>query len=134
MTRRFRGISGEVGTMSKIIMLFTVGLSAAVTSTIMGGCSSSLTTLSPKMPVKYEKLGPVKGEATGSLGIFSPTTYFIPMGLNDRAVLAYQDALSKAPGATALAEVTYQESWFWWLIGTGRTVTISGEAIKEVSE
>jgi len=24
-----------------------------------------------------------------------------------------------------------QEDWFWWLIGTARCVTITGDAIKE---
>lgn len=97
-------------------------------------CSSRLTTIAPKLPEKYEKLGPVKGKASGSLGIVATAYYFIPMGLNDRAERAYKNALTNAPGATALIDVSYQESWYWWLIGTARTVTISGEAIREVPE
>jgi len=98
------------------------------------GCSSGLTTIAPKLPEKYEKLGPVKGKASGSLGILATAYYFIPMGLNDRAERAYMNALTNAPGATALMDVSYQESWYWWVIGTARSVTISGEAIKEVPE
>jgi hypothetical protein len=56
------------------------------------------------------------------------------MGLNSRTDRAYKNALSKAPGATALIDVTYDESWFWWIVGTARTVTISGEAIKEIKQ
>ena len=96
------------------------------------GCSSSLTAVSPTPPAKYEKLGPVSGSATGSIGILATAYNFIPMGLNTRVERAYQDALSKAPGATSLMDVTYQETWYWWVIGTARKVTITGEAIKEI--
>ena len=56
------------------------------------------------------------------------------MFLNSRIDRAYDNALESVPGATALIDVTFEESWFWWVIGTGRTVTVSGEAIKEVTE
>jgi hypothetical protein len=101
-----------------------------VVSTI--GCASQFTTIAPMPSKKYERLGHVSGSATGHLGILTPPLYFIPMGLHSRMERAYNDALKKAPGATGLIDVTYQESWFWWFIATGRTVTISGEAIKEV--
>jgi len=52
------------------------------------------------------------------------------MGINSRAEKAYSDAVSKAPNATALTNVTIQENWYWWLIGTARCVTVTGEAIK----
>jgi hypothetical protein len=98
------------------------------------GCASHFVTIAPMPPKKYEKLGHATGSATGSLGIFGPQTYFIPMALHSRIQRAYDRALKSVPGATALIDVTFQESWFWWFIGTGRTVTISGEAIKEVTE
>ena len=97
------------------------------------GCASDFTTIAPMPPKKYEKLGHVSGKATGSLGILGTAYYFIPMGINSRVESAYDNALKSAPGATALIDVTYEESWFWWVIGTARTVTISGEAIKEIS-
>ena len=97
------------------------------------GCSSHLVTISPTPPAHYENLGPVSGTATGSLGILSTAYYFVPMGINSRVERAYQDALSKAPGATGLINVTYQEDWYWWLIGTARKVTLTGDAIKEVT-
>ncbi len=98
------------------------------------GCTSVPTTIAPKPPEKYEKLGPAKGKASGSLGIIATAYYFIPMGLNSRVERAYNNALKSVPGATSLINVSYEESWTWWLIGEARNVTISGEAIKEVTE
>ncbi len=108
-----------------------VGIMFAFVASIVG-CASGFTTIAPMPPQKYEKLGHVSGKATGSLGILGTAYYFIPMGLNSRIDSAYDNALKSSPGATALIDVTFEESWFWWVIGTGRTVTISGEAIKEV--
>ena len=98
------------------------------------GCASHFTTIAPMPPQKYEKLGHASGSATGSLGIASTAYYFIPMALNSRVQRAYDRALQSVPGATALVDVTFQESWSWWFIGTARSVTISGEAIREVTE
>ena len=44
----------------------------------------------------------------------------------------YLDALTKIPGTTSLINISYKEDWYWWIIGTARKVTISGEAIKEI--
>ena len=99
---------------------------------LITGCSSKFELVAPEPPKKYEKLGKVSGSATGSLGIAGTAYYVVPMMLNSRVKKAYEEALSKAPGATGLIDVTYKESWFWWVLGTARVVTISGEAIKEV--
>ena len=108
-------------------------ISALLVSVLLiGGCASGFTTIAPQPPAQYEKLGPATGKATGSIGILSPVINFIPMGLNSRVDRAYEDAITSVPGATGLIDVTLDESWFWWLIGTGRTVTISGEAIREI--
>lgn len=101
-------------------------------SSVLANCSSNLQTIYTTPPDKYEKLGKVTGEGTGSIGVISTAYYVIPMGLNSRIERAYINALSKAPGATSLIDITYQESWYWWIIGTARKVTISGEAIKEI--
>jgi hypothetical protein len=98
---------------------------------ILDGCSSSLITIATAPPQHYTKLGPVKGSATGSLCFLDTDFYFIPLGLNDRVERAYKNALKSAPNATGLINVTYQENWYWWVIGTAREVTIYGEAIKE---
>lgn len=98
------------------------------------GCASGLTTIAPVPPPHYERLGHASGSATGSIGLGPTSLNFIPMGLNSRVQLAYDDALSSVPGATGLIDVTYQESWYWWILGTARKVTITGEAIKELPE
>ncbi len=98
----------------------------------IGGCASGPTMIEPQPPAQYEKLGPAIGKATGSLGILSTVYYVIPIGLNSRVERAYENAVASVPGATGLIDVTLDESWFWWVIGTGRTVTISGEAIREI--
>jgi len=98
---------------------------------LTGGCASGPTMIAPEPPAKYERLGPATGAASGSLGILGTAYYFIPMGLNSRVDRAYDNAVASVPSATGLIDVTFDESWFWWVIGTGRTVTISGEAIRE---
>ena len=110
----------------KAILLAILGLS------VLANCSSNTQTLYSTPPNKYEKLGKVTGTAIGSLGALSSAYYVIPMGLNSRIQRAYIDALMKAPSATSLTNITYKEDWYWWVIGTARKVTISGEAIREV--
>jgi hypothetical protein len=83
-----------------------------------------------RAPENYLKLGKANGEACGSL-LIGPTAYnFIPIMLNSRVERAYQKALESVPGSTSLVDVTLEEKWIWWLIGTTRCVTITGEAVK----
>lgn len=89
-----------------------------------------MVTIAPMPPVNAQKLGHVQGSASGALGVLGTAYYFIPVGLNERMQNAYSDALSKAPGATGLTNVTLQENWYWFVIGTMRKVTITGEAVK----
>ena len=115
--------------MSKKIVSFSlIGLSMF----ILSGCSSKEVTIENKQPVKYEVLGKAKGNGNGSLAALATAYYFIPLGLNDRTQRAYVDAISSVPGATGLINVTYSEDWFWWVLGTNRTVTITGDAIREI--
>ncbi|HSQ78851.1 MAG TPA: hypothetical protein VLN91_08150, partial [Nitrospirota bacterium] len=87
------------------------------------GCASELTTVLPRLPEKYETLGHGSGRACGSL-LIGPTAYnFIPVMLNSRVERAYQTALESVPGSTALMNVTLEEDWFWWLIGSARCTT-----------
>jgi len=92
---------------------------------LAAGCASHAVTIVPKPPANPQKLGRVQGTASGSqfLGVF-------PIRSNSRTERAYQRALSGAPGATALTDVTVQENWFSYGLGTVRIVTISGEAVK----
>lgn len=99
------------------------------------GCASGFVTVSPRVPETYEKLGPAKGTACGIMLIDMPfvcgnACAFMPAGLNDRVERAYQRALASVPGSTALMDVTMQEDHYWWVVGDGRCVTITGEAIR----
>lgn len=116
---------GKIRASSSIV----IGLMAMVVL-VSAGCASGFRTVVPNPPEKYEKLGPATGEACGSM-LIGPTAYnFIPIMLNERVGNAYQRALDSAPGSKALINVTLQEDWYWWVIGTARCVTIKGEAIR----
>ncbi len=94
------------------------------------GCSSGFTTIGAHPPENYQKLGKATGEACGTL-IGGPTAYnAIPIGLNSRTEIAYKNALANVPGSTGLTDITLEETWIWWVIGSTRCVKISGEAIK----
>ncbi len=105
-------------------------LSVLAATVLLGGCSSGFTNVAPTPPAQYSNLGAATGSACGSLGIVSTAYYVIPMGLNSRVERAYSNAVASVPGATSLINVTMQENWYWWLLGTSRCVTITGEAIK----
>lgn len=100
----------------------------------VSGCSSHEVQIAPEQPTKYEVLGKAEGSGSGSLGLLATAYNFIPMGLNDRTQRAYDNTIKSVPEATGLINVTYQEDWFWWVLGTNRTVTIKGDAIKEIKE
>jgi hypothetical protein len=99
-------------------------------SILLSGCASEFTKVSPRPPEKYERLGHATGSACGSLLALATAYYFIPVMLNSRVERAYADAVASVPGATGLVDVTMKEDWTWWLVGTARCVTISGEAIR----
>ena len=112
------------------IVLSTIAISS--TFILLSGCSSHNVTIAQKPPKKYKILGKAKGNGSGTLGVLSTAYNFIPIGLNSRTERAYNNAIESVPGATGLINVTYQEDWFWWIIGTNRNVTITGDAIKEI--
>jgi hypothetical protein len=98
-------------------------------SFVLGACTGSHYNIAPRVPAKYTKLGPAKGEACGHLA-FSIDLAFIPINLNDRTERAYQNAVASVPGARALIDVQLEESWYWWVIANTRCVTITGTAVK----
>jgi len=102
----------------------------AVASAVLAACASGFTTVAPEPPQQYSRLGKATGSDCGSLGILATAYYAIPLGLNSRVENAYKNAVASVPGATGLVDVTFQEDWYWWLIGTAGCVTDSGEAIK----
>ncbi len=106
----------------------TLAVGAALFS---AGCSSEMTVIVPQPPGHAQIVAKdVQGTASGALCIGYPPLSLIPIGLNERMENAYSDALSKAPGATALKNVTVEEDWYWIVVGTLRYVTITGDAVK----
>lgn len=94
------------------------------------GCSSRLEVIVDSPKVGQESLGFVSGDACGALILGHPALAVIPIALNGRIYRARQEALKKAPGATRLIDVSIDESWFWWILGTSRCTTVSGEAVR----
>jgi hypothetical protein len=108
-------------------------VAALVLAGALAGCASTPVTIAPLPPAKYQVLGQAEGKGCGSLGVLGTLFYFVPLGIDTRVREAYQDALASVPGSTALLNVSFVEHWDWWLIGTRRCVTITGDAIKELS-
>lgn len=102
------------------------------------GCASTYKTVLPTPPDHYQKLGEAKGNACGSMMILATAYNIIPAvelpflggSLNERVGNAYRNAIDSVPGATALLNVTMQENWYWWVLGSTKCVTITGEAIR----
>lgn len=116
------------------ILLGTTTFGAAwrtvVLVVLLAGCASNLTMIAPRPPETFEKMGQASGKACGTI-LIGPTAYnFIPVMLNSRVERAYNQAIGSVPGATSLVNVSLQEMWFWWVIGTVRCVTITGEAVR----
>lgn len=105
-------------------------LALIVAAALGGACASQPFNLAPRPPDKFEKLGAASGEACGSLLIDGTAYNFIPIMLNSRIERAYAAAVQSVPGATGLVNVTMKENWFWWVIGSTRCVTVTGEAIR----
>jgi hypothetical protein len=98
---------------------------------LLSGCASDPINIAPSPPPKYEMLGHATGKACGSIGLAWPQYNFIPIMLNSRVERAYKNALDSVPSSTSLINVEMEEDWYWWLLGTARCTTISGDAIKE---
>jgi len=111
-----------------------MGLCAATAALfILTGCASQMTTIAKTPPAKYEVIGKATGSAKGTMFPGVGTAYnFFPIMLNSRVDRAYNQALCSVPGATGLINITLQENWFFWVIGATKSVTITGDAIKEI--
>jgi hypothetical protein len=108
----------------------TTTICATIASLLLSACASTYTNVAPTPPKEFQRLGQAKGSACGSLGILATAYNFVPMALNSRVETAYGNAVASVPEATALVDVTMKEDWYWWVLGTARCVTVTGEAIK----
>lgn len=101
-----------------------------VAALVIAGCNGPSVRVMEPAPPQAVHLGHAEGSACGTM-LLGPTAYnFIPATLNSRTERAYQDAIASVPQATALTDVNIEEQWFWWVIGTTRCVTITGEAVR----
>jgi hypothetical protein len=105
-----------------------------ITAVALQGCSSTPINVSPLPPAHFQKLGRVSGEGCWALAFGHPGYAIFPIALGSHVDRAYRNALAKAPGATALINVQYEDYWFWWALATSRCAKVSGEAIQEVSQ
>ncbi len=100
----------------------------------LAACESEYVTVAPDVGAAAQRVGPAEGSATSNLAIgyppWLPFLCCIPWGWDDRARTAYGTAVAGAPGATALANVTIEEDWYWWLVATSRRLTVRGDAVK----
>jgi hypothetical protein len=118
----------EKGSCMKKKKVFRGGV--AVLSLLIAACSSTPITVTTTFSEDAKDLGPTEGRACGSMMVLSTAYYFIPVGFNSRVEKAYNRALEKKPGAKSLVNVTMQEDWYWWVLGTARCVTVKGEAVQ----
>ncbi|PJZ54610.1 hypothetical protein [Leptospira adleri] len=54
---------------------------------------------------------------------------FLPIGLSDRSAKAFSKVVAQAEGGS-LSEVTFQESWYWALLGTRYCTTVTAFVTK----
>jgi hypothetical protein len=102
----------------------------AALSLVLAACTSNPTTITSTPSEGMKSLGQTEGSACGSMLLLQTSASFIPVGLNERVQTAYDRALKKKPGATALVNVTVQQNWYWWIIGTAHCATVKGEAMQ----
>jgi hypothetical protein len=115
--------------MSKGILRWGRAAILAGAAAALVGCATTVS-LAPLPPEKYEKLGATSGDSCGVLLLGDWFLAIIPIGLSERVRTAKSSAVAKVPGATDLINVTVEERWYYWVVGSSRCVTVSGEAIK----
>lgn len=105
---------------------------AALAALGLTGCASKWTTIAPEVRTDAERLGPAKGTATGTLcGLGHWTAHqFIPIAWGGRQDRAYDEAVASVPGATAITDVTLHETYYWFVFGWARKLTLTGQGVR----
>ena len=116
--------------MTRVMRPWARSLACLVVGACLTSCSGGFATIAPTPPAEYTRLGKAEGTACGTLFVIATAYNFIPIMLTSRVERAYANAVDSVQGATALIDVTLQEDWYWWVLGTTRCATIQGEAIK----
>ena len=97
---------------------------AALAALSAAACSGPLTTVAPAPPAAYELTKPTQAWACGLL-LFG----YIPIGVNDRARVAYERARS-AIGATGLTDVKISDRWTFVVIGFKLCTKVEGTGFR----
>ena len=85
--------------------------------------------IAPEVSTTDARLGPAAGTGHRHI-LFGTVTYnIIPIGWQGSTQRAYDEALASVSGANALADVTLEEDWFWWVVGSARTTVLTGQAV-----
>ena len=86
---------------------------------------------SVRVPIAAGPLGPNEKKLGQTFGQDSGVLLFgvIPIGQNSRFEGAYNQAVTKVPGATRLVNATIEEKWFWAWVLTGYKFRVRGEAV-----
>jgi predicted lipoprotein len=104
-------------------------LLVAAAASPLSACETPFTTIAPEVTTSARRVGPAHGEASMWLFAGTPTYNVLPIGWQGRAQRAYDEALASCPGADALAGITFQEHWFWFVVGTRRKLVLDGEGV-----
>jgi hypothetical protein len=111
---------------SAVLAFATLAASLALT-----GCESDFVTVAPEVSTTAKSLGTAEGSGCGHI-LFGTATYnILAIGWMGRTQRAWEEALACHQGATALRGVTLQESWYWWIIGSAKTINLTGDAVVE---
>jgi hypothetical protein len=94
------------------------------------GCTTTRTMLAPHPPATFTAMGHATGEGCSAVVPLLGFLQGIPVATAGRFQRAYAAALASVPGATALADVSFQEHWYWAGFGTVYCTTITGEAVR----
>jgi hypothetical protein len=107
-----------------------LGVLSVCAAVLAAGCTVTNVTLAPQLPLNYEKLGKATGRACSSVVILAGAQQAVPIMAPSRFERAYQAAVKSVSGATALANVTMEEDWYFALFGSVYCTTITGEGIR----
>jgi hypothetical protein len=104
---------------------------SSLVALLLGGCETDFAMVAPEVRASAQRLGPAHGESYRHILFVTPTYNICPIGWGGCVDRAYAEALGTVPGATALADVTVEEDWFWWGLGSARNLNIDGTAVRK---
>jgi hypothetical protein len=102
---------------------------ACLAAVALPACETEFVTIAPEVSTSAPVIGHVKGVSYRHLLAGSPSYNILPLWWSGCVSRACERAMEQAPGAVALKNVTVEEDWFWWGIGSARTLVLEGDAV-----